>query len=100
MSVLSGETATAGKSGLSLAAAALTGALQCTPLSSDHWTRACSFEPPLWSVGGGPLHHVMTIRFRAPAPGGPPLRMPPLGKLSVRAPATPSKLSRPDAGSN
>src|SRR3954466_4601174 len=100
MSVLSGDTATAGKSGLSPAAAALTGALQCTPLSSDHWTRARSFEPPLWSVGVGPLHHVMTIRFRAPAPVGAPLPMSTLGKLSVRAPATPAKLSRPDAVSN
>src|SRR5215211_2515803 len=94
MSVPSGAMATAGKSGRSPAAAALTGADQLTPLLSDHWSRACSLFRPARAS-----HQVSTIWSVASAPVGAPLAMSTLGKLLVRAPATPSKVKRPCTGS-
>src|SRR5688572_17277222 len=94
-SVPSGEIAIAGKSGRSEASAALTGADQVAPRLDETCTNACSFGPGLVLDGVGPSHHVTTIRSVAPAPVGAALAMSMLGKLLVRAPATPSNVKRP-----
>src|SRR6266567_2191381 len=83
---------TAGLSGRYPASAALTGADQVRPRSTEVCTSACS-----WLIA--PSGQVSTIVLVAPAPVGAPLAMLRLGKLSVRVPANPSNTIRPDTGS-
>src|SRR5829696_2995363 len=101
MSVPSGEIATAGKSGRSDAAAALTGALQVSPRLVDHWTNACSFGPGLVVDGVGPSHqpNTMTSLWGWAKPVGFPLAMSAVGPMFVRAPAMPSNVRRLWTGS-
>src|SRR6476620_4666116 len=95
-----GEIVTAGKSERSDAGAAFTGCVHRLPSSVPSVTSACSFGPPLVSVGVGPLHQVSTIVFDAPLPLGAPLAIPNEGEVPVRAPPTPSKERRPIFASN
>src|SRR3954451_8622649 len=71
------------------------GADQLAPRSLDSVKNTCG-------VASGPLTYVITIRFVASAPVGAPLAMSTLGAgaRSLRAPAMPSIVGRPRAGSN
>src|SRR5215203_810627 len=97
MSVPSGEIATAGKSGRSLADAAFTGADHVAPRLVDHWTNACSFGPGLVVDGVGPSHQPSTITSLCGCgyPVGLPFAISAVGPMFVRAPAMPSNVSRP-----
>src|SRR6185295_15403049 len=70
------------------------GAPQDRPWSIEYVTNACSLPSPR-----APSHQLRTASLVAPAPVGAPLAMSAIGKLSVRAPAMPSNVTRPLTGS-
>src|SRR4051794_33794985 len=90
----SGERAIAGKSGRSPASAMFLGVDHESPRLVEKVASACS-----WPVPSLASDQTTPIVLLAPAPVGAPLAMSTLGKLSVRAPATPSNTKSPLTGS-
>src|SRR5919199_6301274 len=85
-SLPSGESATAGKSGRSLAGEAMPPELHERPWFRDQSTRTCSFGPGCVSDGVGPFDHASRISSVAPAPVGAPLATSTVGNEPSRAP--------------